>query len=232
MSSGLRFSLVFVVLVLLVLGVRFLVTGEFAAFSDWEQVASALFSITIVGWMLSGSRWRGLGTMLRRTVPWLVLVFALFGGYVFRRDLAAVGQRLMGALLPHAGIEEQRGSIRFVRSSDGHFHIQGRINGVGVLFLADTGASDIILDRRTAARVGIDVNRLRFSRIYETANGQVRGAPVRLDRLTLGSLDLERLPASVNESPMAQPLLGMSFFNRLDGFEVRDDTLTLHWKTP
>lgn len=39
---------------------------------------------------------------------------------------------------------------------------------------------------------------------------------------------MRHVPASVNEAPMASSLLGMSFLDRLAGYEVRADTLTLH----
>ncbi|MBF0145688.1 MAG: TIGR02281 family clan AA aspartic protease [Magnetococcales bacterium] len=228
-GPGRRFTVVFVVLTLLALGLQFLVTGAIWGHPSQETIASALFSILMVSWMLSSTRWRGGFKIFKMTAPWLVVLFILFSGYVYRHELSGVGQRLLAAFLPHAGVESKPGSMQFVRADDGHFHIQARINGVGVSFLADTGASDIILDRKTASRIGIDLDRLQFSKVYETANGRVRGAPVLLDEFTLGSLVFRRLPASINESNMDQPLLGMAFFNRLQGFEVQKDRLTIRW---
>ncbi|HAT49978.1 MAG: TIGR02281 family clan AA aspartic protease [Nitrospirae bacterium] len=227
-----RFIVVFIVLSALAAWLQFWVTGSLWDHLDQEKMASALFSILMVSWMLSMSRWQGAFAMVKRSAPWLALLFILFSGYVFRNELSGVGQRLRAALVPHSGVESQPGSMRFVRSDDGHFHIHAQINGVGVLFLVDTGASDITLDKKTAARIGIDMEKLNFIKTYNTANGVVRGAPVRLEHFSVGSLNLSSLPASVNEGAMNQPLLGMKFFNRLQSFDVKDDLLTIRWQTP
>ncbi|MBF0132740.1 MAG: TIGR02281 family clan AA aspartic protease [Magnetococcales bacterium] len=227
-----RFIVVFITLSALAAWLQFWVTGSLWDHLDQERIASAFFSILIASWLLSRSRWQGAFTIIKLSAPWLVLSFILFSGYVFRKELSGISQRLRAALVPHSGIESQPGSMHFVRSNDGHFHIHAQINGVGVLFLADTGASDITLDRQTAARIGIDIKKLNFIKTYHTANGVVRGAPIRLERFSVGSLNFSNLPASVNEGAMNQPLLGMRFFNRLQGFEVKDDLLTIRWQTP
>ncbi|HIJ84779.1 MAG: hypothetical protein HW380_894 [Magnetococcales bacterium] len=232
MRRGQRFIVIWIVLALLVLWLQWIVTGGLWDGLGQEKIASALFSMGLLSWMLSWSRWRGAFTLFKWTAPWLVLLLVLFSGYVFRAELSGVGQRLRAAFLPHSGVESQPGRMHFVRSNDGHFYIHAQINGRGVRFLADTGASDIILDRKTAARVGVAMERLDFSKVYNTANGRVRGAPVRLENFKVGSLELHNLPASVNDAPMDQPLLGMSFFNRLRGFEVHNDVLTIQWTSP
>ena len=55
----------------------------------------------------------------------------------------------------------------------------------------------------------------------------IRGAPVRLLRITIGPIELDDVRASVNEAPMKHSLLGMSFLERLSGYEVAHETLTL-----
>ena len=64
-------------------------------------------------------------------------------------------------------------------------------------------------------------------RSYSTANGIGRGAPVRLDRIMLGPIDLVNVRASINEAAMDRSLLGMSFLNRIGGYQVRGEVLTL-----
>ena len=49
-----------------------------------------------------------------------------------------------------------------------------------------------------------------------------------LGEVTVGPIRLANVAASVNGAPMNQSLLGMSFLNRLSGYEVRGDVLTLH----
>jgi aspartyl protease family protein len=68
---------------------------------------------------------------------------------------------------------------------------------------------------------------LKFDRTYQTANGVVRGAPVRLKRVEIGSVVVDDVRASVNEAPMGTSLLGMSFLSRLSAWRVEGDRLTL-----
>ncbi len=111
----------------------------------------------------------------------------------------------------------------------GHFSIEAEINGVPVTFLVDTGATEIVLTLADARRLGFDPQRLEFSQRFRTANGDVRGAPVRLRELRIGQFSLYDLDASVNSAPLPVSLLGMSFLDRLHGYRVEDRRLILEW---
>jgi aspartyl protease family protein len=111
----------------------------------------------------------------------------------------------------------------------GHFLLDLIVNGSKVRFLLDTGASEVMLTPDDARRLGFLPTRLEFTKRFQTANGEVRGAPVILREMRIGQLAVHDVPATVNESPMAISLLGMSFLARLQGYEVRDNRLVLRW---
>jgi aspartyl protease family protein len=113
--------------------------------------------------------------------------------------------------------------------SHGHFVIDAVVDGVPLTFLLDTGASEIVLTLDDARQLGFLPQSLEFSQRFRTANGEVRGAPVRLRELRIGQFSLYDLDASVNEAPLAISLLGMSFLDRLDGYRVEDGRLILRW---
>jgi aspartyl protease family protein len=173
------------------------------------------------------------GQRLRKTIQyaaaWLGIFLVLAVGHAYRFELGNVWNRVAGDVMPGRGVSEAPGEMRFRAAPDGHFYITAEVNGRDVRFLADTGATDIVLSPSAARRVGYDPDELRFDRMYQTANGLGRGASVRLQRLSLGDLVLQNVPASVNEAGMDHSLLGMGFFNRLDGYTVRDGVLTLYW---
>ena len=112
---------------------------------------------------------------------------------------------------------------------NGHFLITAEIEDVEILFLVDTGASQVILTVEDAERLGHNVDFLEFSDRFQTANGAIQGAPLRLSGLRIGDLEIEDLRASVIRAPMSTSLLGMSFLSRLEGFEVGDEGLILRW---
>ena len=112
----------------------------------------------------------------------------------------------------------------------GHFWIDGRINGVTIPFVIDTGATSVAFDRETAERVGLRPGDREFTGRSNTANGTVRVAPVTLSRLSIGPITLRDVQAHVLEGSMhGIGLLGMSFLRRLDAYEVRGDRLYLRW---
>lgn len=164
---------------------------------------------------------------VRDIAIWMAILAGLVALYGFRDELKTLGLRVAGELEPSRGNEMRGGEVLYRRSADGHFYIDATVNGGPVRFLVDTGASDIVLSPDDAARVGYDRSELLFNRQYQTANGTGWGAPVVLRSIEAGAIRYRDVTASVNGAPMSESLLGMSFLDRLSGFEVRGDSLIL-----
>lgn len=111
----------------------------------------------------------------------------------------------------------------------GHFFVTAYVNGREIDFLVDTGASTVALSREDAAALGFHPHNLDFSHVYRTANGIARAAPVTLNEIMIEHLSVYDVDAAVMEGEMGHSLLGMSFLNRLSGYQVRADTLYLYW---
>jgi aspartyl protease family protein len=61
-----------------------------------------------------------------------------------------------------------------------------------------------------------------------TANGYAKAAEVTLDRVAVGSIVERSVPALIAQpGQLKTSLLGMSFLNRLQSWEVRGDRLVL-----
>jgi aspartyl protease family protein len=111
------------------------------------------------------------------------------------------------------------------RNAQGHYVASGEINGRPVVFLLDTGATDVAISERLADALQLE----RMSGgISQTANGAVAVWRTRLDEVRLGNLQLNDVRASILPSmPGNVPvLLGMSFLKRVD-FSQRDGQLVL-----
>jgi len=126
---------------------------------------------------------------------------------------------------------DRHGDRELVIAADrsGHFILQANINGADVAFMVDTGATSVALSRADAERIGLPDARLDFSQRVQTANGVARVAPVTLDSVNIGQLNMRDVKAVVIDQPMSMSLLGMSFLSRLNGYEVRDRRLVLRW---
>lgn len=121
-------------------------------------------------------------------------------------------------------------SLSVRADAQGHFWLDGRVDGAPVRFMVDTGASSVALDRETARRAGLSLVDHDFTARSQTANGIARAAPVTLRRLTVGPITLRNVDAHVVDAPMnGMTLLGMTALRRLDGYQVQGDRLVLRW---
>ena len=177
------------------------------------------------------------GLFLRSVLAWMGVAVVVFAGYSYRFELSQIKDRLMGELTPSSGIEVSGGAVSIRANQSGHYVVEamvavvvGKHDGGGqpIRFLVDTGASDVVLSPRDAERLGFKLSDLEYTRAYRTANGMVNGAPVRLNRVSIGPLSLGEVRASVNGAPMKNSLLGMSFLSRLSGYEVSRERMVLH----
>lgn len=161
---------------------------------------------------------------------WAAIVVVLATGYLYRAELAQAPQRLRLALAPGSAVATGERELRVAQDASGAFVVVGLVNGQRVLFLVDTGATNTVLSPADAQRVGIDMAGLRYDQTSETANGLGYGASWTADRLEIGPIRRDRFPMDVNQAPMSASLLGMSFLNTLDSYEVRGGQLILRWK--
>jgi aspartyl protease family protein len=119
-------------------------------------------------------------------------------------------------------------SVVIARNAQGHFDVDGRVNGRRIDFVVDTGASVVALTARDAARLGIRPPRNAFVAEVKTANGTIRAAPARLDVVAIGGLELRDVAALVlPDDALSDNLLGLSFLSRLHRFEYSDGKLVL-----
>ena len=173
---------------------------------DGDQAARVLYLgilvISVGGWLLVEYRSR-LGSALRTLMAWALIFLGLAAGYGLWTDLRrdVIPDQFTGSA----------GQIEIPRAADGHYYLTLQIDGTAVRFLADTGASNIVLSPEDAARLGFDPGDLRFLGEATTANGVVKTAVVRLKDVRLGPVTDSNLTAYVNQSPMQGSLLGMDY---------------------
>lgn len=159
---------------------------------------------------------------------WVIVGMLLVVGYSYRFELHQIADRVLAELVPGRVISQGR-TVAVARTNGGDFAINAQINGARVAMVLDTGASSVVLTREDAKAAGLPIEVLDYSVNIDTANGRARAAPVTLDRVAVGSL-VERSVDALVAPPgqLKTSLLGMSFLNRLQSWEVRGDRLLLH----
>ena len=148
---------------------------------------------------------------LKHTTAWLLLGTAVF-----------LGIQTWQARQQQSRFSSAGGVIELRRAPDGHFHWPGRINGVAVEFLVDTGATRTALPQALADAAGLVAEgRVQSS----TAGGTVQGWSGRADLQLQGGVQVQRLAVTVLPT-LGAPLLGMDVLGRLN-FSQADGVLRL-----
>ena len=119
-------------------------------------------------------------------------------------------------------------SVTLSRNAQGHFQVNGIVNGRRMNFMVDTGASVIALTARDAASFGVHPAERDFTVQVKTANGMVKAAPVELDMVEIEDIMVRNVAAVVMpDGVLADNLLGMSFLTRLHRWQFADGKLVL-----
>lgn len=188
-----------------------------------DQTASLIYlgllTTVIAGGMLLSGR-ANLGKMTQHAVTW---------GLIFLGVIAAIGlwDDIRTTVIPQQSTFSDTGQIVIPQSPDGHYYVTARVNGTPIRFVVDTGATSVVLTNDDAARAGFAPEDLAFFGQAYTANGPVRTAPVRLDRLAIGEIEERDLRAFVSAGEMQESLLGMTYLQRFEKIEITGGELVL-----
>jgi aspartyl protease family protein len=174
-----------------------------------------------------------LGTLMSRREPaarmatlaltWLLVFAAGFVLFTFRDDFGWVAQRLRAEAI---GTPVQQGrETRIPMAIDGHFWVEGRINGRKVKFLIDSGATMTTIDRETAIEAGVPVS-LRPNQLVRTGNGIIRVSTGSARELKVGGIRRTDLGVQVADNDNLN-VLGMNFLSSLSRWGVEGRWLVL-----
>jgi len=164
---------------------------------------------------------------LEAALFWVVVALLLAAAYSYRAELRDVGDRVLAELIP--GRPAVRGLVvEIARGRGGEFQVATQVNGSHAPMVLDTGASTVVLTQEAAKAAGLPLEVLAYNVNIDTANGRTRAAAVTLDRLAVGSIVERGVPALIAQpGQLKTSLLGMTFLNRLQGWEVRGERLVL-----
>lgn len=189
--------------------------------------AKAVIALSLAGWMLASFRGR-LPQALNAIAAWLAIMVVLVAGYTYRFDMADAANRVLGAVMPGVAITGRGGEVVVTRDSGDHFIINARVNGRAARFLFDTGASTVVIRQEEAPAYGIALSGLNYSVAVSTANGRAQAAPVMLESVSVGDIEMRHVEALVTRrGQLTESLLGMSFLGRLNSYTVEGERLIL-----
>jgi aspartyl protease family protein len=193
---------------------------------DGWPLLARLFVGCLIIWLLWTTFRQRLTHAITSILIWSSIVVLLAVGYTYRFELRDVADRVLAELLP--GHAATRGRLVEIVRNGNHFPVLAQVNGAHVAMLLDTGATAVVLTQEAAKAAGLPLEVLTYSVNVDTANGRTRAAPVTLDSIAIGGITERAVPALIARPGQLQTnLLGMSFLNRLQSWEVRGEKLML-----
>jgi aspartyl protease family protein len=198
-------------------------TGDFASLVYFSAL------LLVIGGGLYAMFYGRFHEMLKSIAIWAGIAAVLALGYNYRSDVVRVVDRMFSVVTPDPEYTASIGkSVRVDRNDTGDFNVRVHVNNAPVPMLIDTGASSVVLTVEAARAAGLPVDLLKYDVTIETAKGRSFAAAVMLDELKIGSIVERRVPALiVRQGDLRMSLLGMSFLQRLDSFELRGKQMVL-----
>ena len=206
---------------------------------DTDQAMSGLWyvlALVLVGSALLVRRAPATG-LVRMALLWVVTFAALFGLFKLGERAGLFSSRLDGegdapmldrgipATVPTARAEGQ--ALRIPLAADGHFWVEGSVNGTPTRFLIDSGASVTALSVTSARAAGLnfDLNAPGVSML--TANGKIAAQRSSIPTLTLGPIRASDLDIVVSPAFGEVNVIGMNMLSRLKSWGVQDGEMVL-----
>lgn len=195
-----------------------------------DELPHFIYLILLLTILVSGFIFRStlkVSDLVKQASLWLLIALAVIIIYSFRYDFYNLKNRIAAELFPSRAIMVGNRQISINIANDGHFYIDLKINYQTVRFMVDTGASDLVLNIKDAKRIGININKLSFSKPYRTANGMIWGAVTHVREIDISGLKFYDAKISVSNADMGVSLLGMDFLRRFKKYEFYQDQLIL-----
>ena len=183
----------------------------------------------------------GIKHFMREASSWVAVAALGFAGVYYFDDLRGFASQTIASAVSKIDaevnnpVQDKRQStsgfersVTLTASRNGHFFARAYIKGRPIAVMVDTGATKIALTYEDAERLGLRPHGSDFTLTTRTANGIARAAPVTLDDVRIGDVEVSDLRGSIAErGKLHITLLGMEFIRKLERFELRGRELIL-----
>ena len=201
-----------------------------AASTIWYLLALVLVGSALVGRQLAWS------SLWRMALLWVAIFAALLGLFKFAQGQGYLTGRWAEeggvaapvdapAALPEARAEGQ--VLRIPVAPDGHYWVEGQINGTPARFLIDSGATVTALSEGSARAAGLNYDVGAPGVVMTTANGRIEARRSSIATLAIGPIRASDLPVVVSPAFGDVNVIGMNMLSRLDSWGVQGGEMVL-----
>jgi aspartyl protease family protein len=160
-------------------------------------------------------------------LAWVAIFGVVLTLFSFRRELGLVAARVQTEVVGAPVQTVQGQTMRIAVAGDGHYWVDGRINGTSARFLIDSGASVTALSEETAKAAGLNVDRDAMPLIMQTANGKVEAWRSNIGTLEIGPVRASDLAVVVSPAFGPVNVIGMNMLSRLKSWGVQGGEMVL-----
>lgn len=161
--------------------------------------------------------------LLTMALAWVAIFAAGFVLLTFRDNFAWVGERLKAEAFGTPVLQGKE--TRIPMALDGHFWVEGRVNGVPMKFLVDSGATMTTIDLQSAERAGVKMSPRR-DQFVRTGNGIIRVRSGEANTLSIGGIERKDVGVQIADNDDLN-VLGMNFLSSLSRWSVEGRWLVL-----
>jgi aspartyl protease family protein len=152
-------------------------------------------------------------------IAWLIFLAILFSGFDYFMSYRDNPNQEIETT--NNGTQKQ---VSLKRNAHGHYVSNGTINGYDVVFLLDTGATDIAIPESVANKIGLTKGHIIT---IKTANGNTTAYRTKINNAAIGDIKLYDLNATILSNMQGKEvLLGMNFLKHLELIQ-KGKTLTI-----
>jgi aspartyl protease family protein len=186
-----------------------------------DRTAEFIYLVAILVFVASALTVRKvpIGSGLKMFAGWVVIFLAAFVAFQLKDDIAGFANQVLDERRAETTGVAVGANLEIAQSLDGHFWVNGRLNGEPVRFLVDSGATTTSISAETARRAGIEPSS-GIPAIVRTANGTITVQRGRAERLAIGHIVRDDLAVHISEGFGETNVLGMNFLSSLSGWGV------------
>ncbi len=193
-----------------------------------DQSAEFIYLVAILIFVASAYMVRRIpiGRGLQMFAGWVIIFLAVFVAFTMKDEIAGFARQVMDERRAESTGLQVGQELQIKQALDGHFWVEGKLNGTPVRFLIDSGATTTSISTSVAKRAGIEPSS-GIPAMVQTANGVTTVARGRAQRLEVGQIVRENIAVHISDGFGETNVLGMNFLSSLESWRVERIRLIL-----